>query len=71
MNKRASSRASASFVTFKDTRKGMPRLPKGKKEHIHHFIVVEYLVVDFTIYGGYILDPLLVSPYRIFNKWEC
>ena len=27
-------------------------LLKGKKESIHHFLFVEYLVVDFTIYGG-------------------
>ena len=29
-NKRANSRASDFFVTFWDTRKGMPSLPKGK-----------------------------------------
>ena len=62
--------ASNSFLTFQDTRKGIPSLPKGKKKSIHHFFIVEYLVVDFTIFCGQILGPLCASPYRIFNQEE-
>ena len=43
---------------------------KEKNESIHHFLIVEYLVVDFTFHGGETLGPLYASPYRIFNKWS-
>ena len=39
-NKKASSRENDSFVIFSNTRKGMPSLPKGKKESIQHFLIV-------------------------------
>ena len=37
---------------FRTLEKKCPVYLKEKKESVHYFLVVEYLVVDFTIYGG-------------------
>ena len=49
---------------FKTLKKECPVYLK-EKESINHFLIVKYLVVDFTIYGGWIPGPLPVIPYRI------
>ena len=37
---------------FGDIGKEIPRLSKEKKESTHHVFVVDYIMVDFTNYGG-------------------
>ena len=51
MNERVSSRASDLFLAFWDTKKETLRLPK-KKENTHHIVIVEYIELNFSNYGG-------------------
>ena len=55
-----------SFLTLQDIEKQCS-IYLGKKS-THYVLVVEYIVVGFTNYGGQIPSQLYVVIYRVFKK---
>ena len=46
----------------------MSSLPKEKNESIHHVLVVDYMVLDFTNYDEYVPSLQFVIFYKVFQQ---